>query len=57
MAPRKDDAYLIRFPEGMREQLKADAEAASRTMAAHIVHLLSTHPEGPKAPKRSKARK
>lgn len=56
MAPRKDDAYLIRFPEGMREQLKADAEAASRTMAAHIVHLLSTHPEGPKAPKRSKAR-
>lgn len=54
MTPRKDDAYLIRFPDGMRDQLKKDADAAHRTMAAHIVHLLSTHPEGPKPKKRAK---
>lgn len=48
MAPRKDEAYLIRFPEGMREALKEEAAANSRTLAAHIVHLLSTHPARPK---------
>lgn len=48
MTPRNDPAYLLRFPDGMREALKAEAEAAHRTLAAHILYLLETHPERPK---------
>ena len=54
MTPRKDDAYLIRFPDGMRERLKNDATENGRTMAAHIIYLLSTHPKGPKPKKARK---
>lgn len=49
MTPRKDDAYLIRFPDGMRKALKEEATDEGRTLAAHIVYLLSTHPSRPKA--------
>lgn len=46
MTPRtKEDAYLIRFPDGMRDELKSEAVHQGRTLASHIVYLLTTHPE------------
>lgn len=33
-------AYLLRFPSGLREQLKAEAQANGRTLNAHIIYIL-----------------
>ncbi len=33
-------AYLLRFPAGLREALKAEAKAAGRTLNAHIIFIL-----------------
>jgi hypothetical protein len=49
--PSKKDAYLIRFPDGLRAKLTKEAKAQARTLAAHIVHLLETHPDRVKARK------
>lgn len=35
------DRYLVRFPDGMRARLAADASAAGRSLNAEIVHRLS----------------
>ncbi|WP_173088923.1 Arc family DNA-binding protein [Devosia sp. 1635] len=37
---RKLDQYIVRFPEGMRDVLKAEAEKNKRSMNAEIVHRL-----------------
>lgn len=52
--PREDSAYLMRFPGGMREDLKAEAKASGRTLAAYLVYLLNTHPERKAKPKGKK---
>lgn len=38
------DKYVIRLPDGMRERLKADAEASNRSMNAEIVARLEDFP-------------
>lgn len=43
--PSNKDAYLIRFPDGLRTKLTKEAKAQARTLAAHIVYLLETHPD------------
>ena len=35
-------AYLLRFPPGLREQLKSEAKANHRSLNAHIIHILTT---------------
>jgi len=35
-------AYLLRFPPGLREQLKAQAKANHRSRNAHTLHTLTT---------------
>lgn len=37
---RKLDQYIVRFPDGMRDRLKANAEANNRSMNAEIVARL-----------------
>lgn len=37
---RHADKYIVRFPEGMREQLKEEARLNKRTMNAEIVSRL-----------------
>jgi predicted HicB family RNase H-like nuclease len=34
-------AYLLRFPTGLREALKAEAKAQGRTLNAHIIFILT----------------
>lgn len=38
-----EDKYVIRFPEGMRDQLKAAAEKNNRSMNAEIVARIETY--------------
>lgn len=45
--PQPQDKYIVRMPEGMREQIKKEATNSGRTMNAEIVHRLnSTLPSG-----------
>ncbi|MFG6566988.1 Arc family DNA-binding protein [Sulfitobacter sp. 1A13679] len=37
---RKQEQFIVRFPDGMRDQIKAAAEANNRSMNAEIVHRL-----------------
>lgn len=37
----KQDQFMVRFPDGMRDQLKAAAEANNRSMNAEIIARLS----------------
>ncbi len=37
------DQYIVRFPEGMRDRIKAQADANGRSMNAEIVLALSDH--------------
>lgn len=43
------DKFIIRLPDGMRDQLKAAAEANNRSMNAEIVHRLKKSLEADKA--------
>lgn len=36
----KQDQFMVRFPEGMRDRIKAAAEASNRSMNAEIVAAL-----------------
>lgn len=38
---RKLDQYIVRFPDGMRDQIKASAQKNMRSMNAQIIYLLS----------------
>lgn len=38
--PQTEDKYIVRFPEGMRDRLKAEAKANNRTLNAEIVARL-----------------
>ena len=40
-AGRDSDQFNLRFPEGMRDWLKAEAEQSGRSMNAEIVHRLA----------------
>lgn len=45
---RSQEQFIVRFPDGMRERIKAAAEAHGRSMNAEIIHtLLQTYPEDP----------
>jgi hypothetical protein len=37
---RGSDQYMVRFPDGMREKIKAAADSSGRTMNAEIVATL-----------------
>ncbi|PJN94469.1 hypothetical protein CNY89_14330 [Amaricoccus sp. HAR-UPW-R2A-40] len=37
------DRYMLRFPDGMREQIKRLAEANNRSMNAEIISALEFH--------------
>ena len=37
---RKLDQYIVRFPDGMRDELKAAAKANGRSLNAEIIHLI-----------------
>lgn len=39
-SPQTEDKYIVRFPEGMRDQLKAEAKRNNRTLNAEIVARL-----------------
>lgn len=39
-ATQPDDKYVIRFPDGMRDELKAAAKANGRSLNAEIIHLI-----------------
>ena len=45
---KKTDWMSIRIPEGLREQLKKEAEASHRSLASHIIYILETHLKSPK---------
>lgn len=38
--PQTQDKYVLRLPDGMRDRIKAAAEANNRSMNAEIVHAL-----------------
>lgn len=38
----RDDQYMLRLPDGMRDQIKAAAAANGRSMNAEIIHRLQT---------------
>lgn len=38
--PQKEDKYIVRFPEGMRDRLKEAAKTNNRTLNAEIVTRL-----------------
>jgi hypothetical protein len=40
IASRGTDQFALRFPDGLRDQIKADAEANGRSMNAEIVARL-----------------
>jgi hypothetical protein len=45
-APQDQEKYVVRFPDGMRDRLKAAAELSNRTLNAEIVaRLQSTFPK------------
>ncbi|WP_075289895.1 Arc family DNA-binding protein [Pararhizobium arenae] len=35
------DKYVVRFPDGMRDQIKAEAEKSGRSMNGEIIHRLA----------------
>jgi len=39
-APQDQDKYIVRFPEGMRDHLKAEAEKNKRSLNAEIIARL-----------------
>lgn len=51
MTPKKKTAkakapgYLIRFPKGVREQLKNEAKARRWPLSVYLNYLHETHPE------------
>lgn len=42
MSRQEQDKYIVRLPDGMRDQLKAAAKANGRSLNAEIVHRLSS---------------
>ncbi|MBC8718806.1 Arc family DNA-binding protein [Ochrobactrum sp. Marseille-Q0166] len=39
---RESDKFMLRFPEGMRDRIRAEAEQNNRSMNAEIIHRLQT---------------
>lgn len=39
----KTDGFMLRFPDGMRERIKAAADANNRSMNAEIIQTLEFH--------------
>lgn len=39
-ASQRLDRYIIKFPDGMRDELKTDAKANGRSLNAEIIHLI-----------------
>lgn len=40
---KKQDQFIVRFPDGMRDKIKEEADLAGRSMNAEIVLALSFH--------------
>lgn len=40
----KREAYLMKFPRGLRKKLKAEAKATKRNLRGYLLHLVETHP-------------
>jgi predicted DNA-binding protein len=41
VASRGMDQFPVRFPDGMRDRLKAEADASGRSMNSEIIHRLN----------------
>lgn len=50
---RTDPAYLFHIPAETKEALHKEADKAGMSLAAYLLHLISTHPDR----KMSKAKK
>lgn len=37
------DRYIVRFPDGMRDRIREEAEKNGRSMNAEIIHALQAH--------------
>lgn len=46
----KQDRFIIRLPDGMRDRIRAAAEANGRSMNAEVVSVLEQHFPEPKEP-------
>lgn len=40
--PQDQDKYIVRFPAGMRDRIRDEADRNSRSMNAEIIHRLET---------------
>lgn len=47
----KREAYLMKFPRGLRKKLKAEAVATQRNLRGYLQYLIETHPDREKAAK------
>ncbi len=43
MSNQASDKYIVRLPDGMRDEIKVAARAAGRSMNAEIVHRLEAY--------------
>ena len=41
----KREAYLMKFPRGLRKKLKQEAKTTKRNLRGYLQHLIETHPE------------
>jgi hypothetical protein len=41
----KREAYLMKFPRGLRKRLKAEATATQRNLRGYLQYLIETHPD------------
>lgn len=41
----KREAYLMKFPRGMRKRLQKEAKLTKRNLRGYLLHLVETHPE------------
>lgn len=39
----KADKFVVRFPDGMRDRIRKDADEQGRSMNAQIIHILQAH--------------
>lgn len=40
---KKTDWMSVRIPDGLRQELKKEAETNHRSLASHIIYILETH--------------
>lgn len=41
----KREAYLMKFPRGLRKKLAKEAKSTQRNLRGYLQHLIDTHPD------------